>query len=114
MLVSLPALAHRVTVLGSTLKSAATSDGVSKVSCSLIVAPIGDLAKCPFRTDMGAVFPLPDRNDKGLGQISFLGLSCLLLRRHLAPARDEAFISQTGRCAIAARKTAEGELDIFY
>ncbi len=66
MLVNLPAFAHRVTVLGSTLKSAATSDGVSKVSCSLIVAPIGELAKCPFRTDMGAVFPLCNSYDKGL------------------------------------------------
>jgi hypothetical protein len=56
MLVSFPALAQRVTVLGSTRKSAATSDGVSKISWSLIVAPIGDSAKCPFRTDMGAVF----------------------------------------------------------
>ena len=114
MLVSLPALAQRVTVLGSTLNSAATSDGVSKVSCSLIVAPIGDLAKCPFRTDMGAVFLLSNRYYKRLGQISFLGSSCLLLRRDLAPARDEAFISQTGSCAIAARKAAEGELDIFH
>ena len=77
MLVSLPALAHRVTVLGSTLKSAATSDGVSKVSCSLIVAPIGDLAKCPFRTDMGAVFPFPDRYYKGFDE-NFLWLGGLL------------------------------------
>ena len=114
MLESLPALAHRVTVLGSTLKRAATSDGVSKVSCSLIVAPIGDLAKCPFRTDMSAVFLLPDRYDKGLAKISFLRLSCLLLRRHLAPARNQAFISQACSCAIPARKTAEGELDIFH
>ena len=114
MLVSLPALAHRVTVLGSTLKSAATSDGVSKVSCSLIVAPIGDLAKCPFRTDMGEVFLLPDRYDKRLAKISFLRLSCLLLRRYLAPARNQAFVSQTSSCAITASQTTEGELDIFY
>ena len=65
MLVNFPALAQRVTVLGSTRNSAATSDGVSKVSCSLIVAPIGDLAKCPFRTDMGAVFLFEQGNDKG-------------------------------------------------
>ena len=65
MLVNFPALAQRVTVLGSTLNSAAPSDGVSKISCSLIVAPIGELAKCPFRTDMGAVFPFGQGNDKG-------------------------------------------------
>ena len=77
MLVNLPAFAHRVTVLGSTRKRAATSDGVSKVSCSLIVAPIGDLVKCPFRTDMGAVFPLLDRYDKGFDK-NFVRLSGLL------------------------------------
>jgi hypothetical protein len=71
MLVSLPALAQRVTVLGSTLNKAATSDGVSKVSCSLIVAPVGELAKCPFRTDMGAVFPLSDRYDKGVANFFY-------------------------------------------
>ncbi len=68
MLVNFPAFAHLVTVLGSTRNNAATSDGVSKVSCSLIVAPVGELAKCPFRTDMGAVFPLSDRYDKGFGE----------------------------------------------
>jgi hypothetical protein len=35
MAVNFPALAHRVTVFGSTLKSAATSAGVNKISWSL-------------------------------------------------------------------------------
>ena len=78
MLVNFPALAQRVTVLGSTLNSAATSDGVSKISCSLIVAPIGELAKCPFRTDMGAVFPFGRGYDKRLKRLFSRRLGCLL------------------------------------
>ena len=58
MLVNFPAFAQRVTVLGSTLKREAISNGYGKVSCSLIVALVGDLAIFPFRCDMGAVMPI--------------------------------------------------------
>ena len=41
--VNLPAFAHLVTVFGSTRNKIATSEGVSKTSCSLLNYPVSNL-----------------------------------------------------------------------
>src|SRR5215210_3900691 len=85
---SLPALAQRVTVLGSTRNSAATSAGVSKESSLVFMCPPPLVCSHPARTEQRGAPSKPSRGHRCSAPAARpLGSCCKPLRRPVAPYR---------------------------